>query len=163
MKKIKRLYIEGVHTLLRLYWFIFRPTGRGIKVVLCHEGKVLMVRHNYGHKLWTFPGDGVKRGEVLNVAAKREINEELGVVLETVEHIGTYETNYEHKLVTVDCYTAQVTSDTFMIDDFEIAEGQWFLPDVLPDNRAASVDKIMRMYFGANEVSKRQNKGTVET
>jgi ADP-ribose pyrophosphatase YjhB (NUDIX family) len=154
MKKIKRLYIEGIHTLLRLYWFIFRPTGNGVKAVLCQEGKVLMVRHNYGHKLWTFPGGGVKRGEVLEVAIKREVNEELGIVLETVVHIGTYETNYEHKQVTVDCYMAEVTSDSFTVDGFEIAEGCWFSPEALPDNRASSVDKIMAMFSGTTEVSK---------
>ena len=145
MKKIKRLCIEGIHTLLRLYWFIFRPTGRGVKAVLCHEGKVLMVRHNYGHKLWTFPGGGVKRGEVLSGAIIREVREELGVVLNAVTHLGTYESTYEYKQVTVDCYTADVTSDYFTIDDFEIAEGGWFSPAALPDNRAASVDKIMTM------------------
>ncbi len=145
MKKIKRLYIEGIHTLLRLYWFIFRPVGRGVKAVLCHKGKVLMVRHNYGHKLWTFPGGGVKRGEVLSEAIIREVQEELGVVLDAVTHLGTYESNYEHKQVTVDCYTADVTSDSFTIDDFEIAEGCWFSPAALPDNRAASVEQILVM------------------
>ncbi len=154
MKKIKRLYIESIHRLLRLYWYIFRPTGRGVKVVLCHEGRVLMVRHNYGHKLWTFPGGGVKSGEVLTVAAIREVQEELGVALTAVVHLGTYESNYEHKQVTVDCYTAQVPSESFAIDDFEIAEGQWFLPDTLPVNRASSVDKIMMMFLGTQEVSK---------
>lgn len=145
MKKIKLIFIRFAHQLLRLYWFVFRPVGRGVKVVLCYKEKVLMVRHNYGHGLWTVPGGGVKDGELLEVAAVREIKEELGIIITSVTHIGTYTSNYEYKQVTVDCYIAKVASEDFQIDNFEIAEGRWFSPEALPDNRASSVDKIMAM------------------
>ncbi len=146
IQKIKRLYINFVHSILRLYWFIVRPVGRGVKVLLRHEGKFLFVRHNYGHRQWTIPGGGVKSGELSELAAVREVYEELNMVIDHVTFIGRYESDYEYKKVTVDCYTATPADANFQIDDFEIAEAKWFYLNELPPERASSVDRILKLY-----------------
>ncbi len=146
MMKIKRLYINTVHLGLRVYWFIFRPNGHGVKILIEHEGKILLARHNYGHKIWTIPGGGVKKNEEASLAAAREMQEEVGISLSDVTWFGSYESNYEHKKVVVDCYHSVVTNNFYKIDNFELAEAQWFSLDDLPKDRVTSVDKIIKLY-----------------
>ena len=56
------------------------PVGVGVRVMLVREGAVLLVYHSYLSG-WHFPGGGVKRGETLLAAARREAYEETGAVL----------------------------------------------------------------------------------
>ncbi len=49
-------------------------------VVIDEADRVLMVRHSY-RAGWFFPGGGVERGETLEEALARELNEEVGVTL----------------------------------------------------------------------------------
>ncbi len=142
---LKRMYINVVHQILKLWWFIARPESRGVKVVLKNGGDILLVRHNYGHRLWTVPGGGLKTGEDVAVGGRREIHEELGMALNELIPVGSYFTDYEYKKVTVDCFVAEVASREVYPDNFEIAETGWFPLSNLPQRRASSVDKIMKM------------------
>lgn len=54
---------------------------------LTKQGKVLLLFRK-DHKHWEFPGGGVREGESLEQAARREIKEELGVDVEIIEYIG---------------------------------------------------------------------------
>ncbi len=146
-KKIKRGLINFILFFLRLYWFIVRPSVRGVKVLLECEGKILLVKHNYGHSLWTIPGGGLKRGELSEIGAIREVYEELGVTLYRVVYLGQYETNYEYKKTTVDCFRASIPKEVqIKIDNFEIDKYAWFSIDSIPEDRAISVTKIISLY-----------------
>lgn len=50
----------------------------GAFVVVSKESLILLVRHAYGNKDWSFPGGGVEEGESAQVAALRECAEETG-------------------------------------------------------------------------------------
>ncbi len=52
-------------------------------------GRVLLVRHSYGSRLWAFPGGGMKQGEDVLAAAAREFAEELRCGLIDPQHLGT--------------------------------------------------------------------------
>ncbi len=144
-KKVKLFSINAVHQLLRVWWFVQRPKGRGVKVVLRYGDEVLLVRHNYGHRLWTFPGGGVHKGESFEDGARREIQEELGVTIHKLTPLGSYVSTYEYKNVTLECFSADVAGPLVAIDDFEIAEAAWFPLSKLPEPRASSVDKIVAL------------------
>ena len=49
----------------------------------CQE-RVLLVQTSYRHEL-SLPGGGVKRGEMANLAASRELLEELGLELQSMQ------------------------------------------------------------------------------
>lgn len=51
------------------------------RVLLLHDGKVLVVKNWLGSGGWSLPGGGMHADELPNNAAIREVNEELGVVL----------------------------------------------------------------------------------
>ena len=131
--------------LRRVYWFVVRPRTCGVKCVVEHGGKWLMIRNTYGRGHWTFPGGAVDRGEEPDAAAMREVAEEVGILLHGVRAIGDYFSNREYKRDTVYCFTASANSPTFTIDGVEVAEARWVAPEALPEFRGTSVDRILAM------------------
>jgi ADP-ribose pyrophosphatase YjhB (NUDIX family) len=145
-QRIKRIFIRNSHKLLKVWWFITRPNVLGVKALLINNEEVVLVRHNYGHGIWTLPGGGCKRGEDRLHAVLREVREELSVQLKEATWCGAYDSNFEYKNAHVDCFFAHVTDRTVAIDDFEIAEAKWWPINALPEDRVPSVSKIISFY-----------------
>ena len=76
--KARRVAINFAYVGLRVYWFLLRPKVVGVKCVVVHGDRVLLVRHTYGRRSWDLPGGTVRRREVPIDAARREMHEELG-------------------------------------------------------------------------------------
>ncbi len=77
--------------MLLLWWRITKPTVIGVRGIITDEqGRVLLVRHNYGKRSWIFPGGGLKGGEAADVALIREMSEETGLEVEIVRLVGVY-------------------------------------------------------------------------
>lgn len=110
---------------LRLYWRIFSPATTGVRVLVKHGDSVLFVQHSYGHKEWTLPGGGVKKGEDLGEAAKREVFEETGIVLREVSDKGSFLYGLEGKQDTVHVFVGEVSDEYYKIDNFEIQNARW--------------------------------------
>ena len=58
-------------------------------MILERDKAVLLVKHTYQRDLY-LPGGGVKRGETLEEAARREAAEELGAQLMNIHLFGIY-------------------------------------------------------------------------
>ena len=116
----------------RIYCFFFRPLTLGVRVMMIHNDQVLLVRHTYMEG-WFMPGGGVKRGETLDHAARREAHEETGATLNNLRLVGAY-TNFkewrsDHNILFL--------STDFMISgkhDLEIAEMRFFSLEAMPDD-----------------------------
>src|ERR1700733_6497757 len=50
-------------------------------IVLNQQKQILVVRANYGEKLWMLPGGGIERGESPRHAAQEEVEEETGLMV----------------------------------------------------------------------------------
>jgi ADP-ribose pyrophosphatase YjhB (NUDIX family) len=125
------------------YWFVVRPRTSGVKCVIVHDGRWLMVRHTYGHRGWTFPGGGVHRGETVESAVRREIREEVAIELAAVELLGSYFSTRNHCRDTVSCFRAEVTTSAAAADGIEVAETAWVDPARLPEPRSPAVDDVL--------------------
>ena len=116
----------------RIYCFIFRPIVMGVRVMLIQSGQVLLVRQTYLPG-WFMPGGGVKRGETLDEAIRREAREEVGAEMKDLKLIGGY-TNFDgfksdHNLLFL-CTDFIFSGQS----DREIAEVRFFPLDALPEN-----------------------------
>ncbi|HEX8174586.1 MAG TPA: NUDIX domain-containing protein [Pyrinomonadaceae bacterium] len=134
------------YALLRVYWFVFRPQIYGVKCLIEFEGRVLMIRNTYGDMYWTFPGGGFKRNESPEMAAIREVSEEVGISLRDLRPLGEYTSSDEHKLDTVTCYAGRVTSPSFEIERNEIYEAAWFDWTHLPQPLATDARRVIELY-----------------
>jgi 8-oxo-dGTP pyrophosphatase MutT (NUDIX family) len=135
--QVRRLGFRTAYAALRVYWWLFRPSSSGVKCVLTHQGRVLLVRHTYGPRGWELPGGSRKRGEEAERAATREMQEELGLRVDAWRSLGRIEITFDHHRDSLYCFQAEVESPDrgspdLVLDQGEIAEAQWFPKTELP-------------------------------
>lgn len=145
---IKTAYM-GAALLRRVYWFVFRPRTRGVKCLIEHDGKWLLIRNSYGSGGWTLPGGGCKRGEPPERTVEREVAEEVGITLSGLRALGSFYTDREYKRDTVHCFHATVTSPDHRIDGKEVEEAAWFDRDALPAKRSRTIASVVRLLAAA--------------
>lgn len=129
---LRRLGYRSAYALLRVYWFLFRPTMNGVKCVLTDGDLVLLVRHTYGPRSWDLPGGSVKPGEAPVSAAQREMHEELGVFVDSWRLIGELRAVIDYRRDHVHCFQAELPSPPLNIDRGELSAASWFRRTELP-------------------------------
>jgi ADP-ribose pyrophosphatase YjhB (NUDIX family) len=130
--------------LCRLFWQIARPITVGVRCVLDREGKLLLVRHTY-QRSWYLPGGGVKRGETLEQAMRREAAEEVGAQLGALELLGVYSNFWEGKSDHVAVFSSTDGTLTGEMDG-EIERFAWFSPAALPKDVSPGTKRRIREY-----------------
>jgi ADP-ribose pyrophosphatase YjhB (NUDIX family) len=121
---IRWLNVVG-YPLLLLSWRLFRPTTVGVVVLVRYQGQVLLVKHSYGPRRWTLPGGGVKRGESLEHAARREVREEVGISLGELVRHGEIRCTVSGRRDTTWVFSAEVADARFRSDTWEIEDARW--------------------------------------
>lgn len=125
------MHIKLLYLAYRIYCFLFRPVRMGVRVMMIQENKVTLIRQTYMPG-WFMPGGGLKRGETLEQAARREAYEETGAELGEITFMGAYTSfrdwKTDHNLVFV-CHDFKITGKP----DGEIAEVKNFPVDQLPE------------------------------
>ena len=119
-----------IYRVRRLWWRIARPITVGVRVLLVKDGTILLVKHTYQHS-WYMPGGGVRRGETLEQAIRREAAEEVGARLDALQLLGAYSSFYEGKsdhVVVFSCTSFALTGET----DAEIERFRFLALDDLP-------------------------------
>lgn len=149
-KLLVRIYLP----LAKLYWFVFRPKTVGVKCVLRHGDKVLLIKNSYGLKLWTLPGGGVKRNESIMDAVIREVREEVGITINDPRECGSLFSDEDYKRSTTWIFTTQVSSNRFEIDDLEVEEAKWFLKDELPQKKSHLLKQFLALADSARKADK---------
>lgn len=125
------MFIRLLYFAYRVFCFIFRPIRTGVRVMMIRDGRILLVRQTYMPG-WFMPGGGLKRGETLDQAARREACEETGAELGNIQLMGAY-TNFtewktDHNIVFI-CRDYKITGKP----DREIAEARTFPLNELPE------------------------------
>ena len=127
-----RVGYRVAYRVAQVAWYVVRPDVHGVKGILRDGDRVLLVRHTYGDRgRWDVPGGHAHAGEPPVDAVRREMHEELGIVLDW-DHVGSIAASSDHKVERVHCFVAARPAAPLRLARGEIAEAQWFDLDALP-------------------------------
>lgn len=118
---------------LRHIWRRWRGVPlEGCAVVIENAaGEILLLRHSYGPRSWMLPGGGIGAGEEPEVAARREIAEELGIELARIEPVAVLAEQVSGSPLSAHIFTA-ITESRPRPDGREVIEARFFPTHSLP-------------------------------
>lgn len=115
-------------------------------VVLNNEGRVLLLKHVFRPGSgWGIPGGFLEKGEQPDEAVRRELREETGLELESVEiaFIRALEKSNRVEII----YRCRAHGQ-LSLQGYEIKSGDWFQPDQLPQELGQDQRWIIRTVLG---------------
>jgi 8-oxo-dGTP diphosphatase len=111
-------------------------------VVVNEEGRVLLLKHVFRPGSgWGIPGGFLEKGEQPEEALRRELREETGLELESVE-IAFVRTHRRPARVEI-IYRCRAQGEV-KLDGYEIRSGDWFAADQLPSDLTQDQRWIIR-------------------
>lgn len=138
--------------LTRLRYRLSSPITLGVRTILVHDGRVLLVRHSYAERSWYLPGGGVRPGETLKQAARPEAAEEAGAEIGRMELFGMYSNFYEGKSDHVAVLVGHDVGATLQ-GDAEVEQAAFFPPQDPPARTSPGTRRRLREYLEGQSVS----------
>lgn len=140
-----KILLKLAYSFLVAYYYLFRPITLGVRLLAIKEDKVLLVRHSY-QEAWFLPGGGVKRGETLEQAIRREAREECGAIVGTIELFGAYSHFYEFKSDHIVVFLSH-DFDVHSSKSIEIEHVAYFSLHRLPEDISVGSQKRIHEYL----------------
>ncbi len=119
------------------------PRSAGSSACSPAGDRVLLVRHTYGDRRWDLPGGRMRRDEAALSTARREMHEELGVLIQDWAPIGVVSGTAEFRRDRMQIFHAEISDGEIEIDRGELATMHWFPRRELPDDVAKYVPQIL--------------------
>jgi len=142
---MKKVFLKTIYFLIWPFVFIYAPMRVRSRIMVIKNNTFIGVKHSIGSNKWSLPGGGVKKGEDNKDAAIRELQEELGLVVQPhdVHELVGLTTYYEggHFLRYV-IYVATITGEVTVSHNHEISEVDWLATD--EQNTSAHVNLAMQ-------------------
>ena len=118
--------------------------GVGVAVMLLNNNKILLGKRNqypnkadselHGEGTWTMPGGKLRFGESFAAGAEREVFEETGLRIKSVEVISlSNDIVKDAHFVTIGLLCRNFEGEAEIMEPEEIIEWKWFSLDQLPD------------------------------
>jgi ADP-ribose pyrophosphatase YjhB (NUDIX family) len=106
-------------------------------------GNVLLVQQTAGKQLWSLPGGKVKAAEALEKALRRELREEIGLTVQSVESLDIFDRPEKSALAVL--YRVALRQGRLRIQEKEILQAAFFA--VLPPRATPSARYFWRRRF----------------
>lgn len=135
LERLKTVLFRLVRPFLRVAYRQTRGMTLGTRTLVLKDGgaEVLLVRHGYAPG-WLLPGGGVERGEALVDAARRELHEEAGIVVEGEPSLhGFFLNDAQFPGDHVACFVVRRFREAGFTPNAEIAEARFFPSGQLPE------------------------------
>ena len=111
-----------------------------VAAIIRDGDKILATQRGYGEFAggWEFPGGKIEEGESKETALRREILEELEVIIDVDDYLQTVEYDYPSFHLTMHCYFCHVLEGD--INLLEHSAGLWLSKDELESVRWLQAD-----------------------
>ena len=140
------------HLIKNAIFYLLAKRTIGVRTLLLHEGKILLVKHTY-QKGWYTIGGSIEPGETPYQALIRELQEEVGVTLSSQPQLfSVYYSDNEKRDDYIIFYICQLGQQEPVVSA-EIAEQQWFYCDQLPEDISPATKKRIEEYQGLVTIS----------
>ncbi len=134
-----------------------KRVGVGFGVMMMRDGKILLgKRHDdpekasselNGEGTWTMPGGKMDFGETFEDGAKREVLEETGISINTLQVICVNQDMVETAhFVTIGLFSDDFSGEPQVMEPDEITEWRWFSIDTLPTPLYFPSAKLLENY-----------------
>lgn len=129
----------------RIIYYLVRPAihvllrgSRRAYVVIEHDGKILVVKNFLGSGKWHLPGGGCHKNESYASAAVREVNEEVGLVIEeSALHALSASEIFAKRAFRYSLFQFILQEPVSLrLDQIEIIEASWVHPSELTTENA---------------------------
>lgn len=106
-------------------------TLKVVAAIIVHEGKILATQRGYGEWKggWEFPGGKIEPGETPEIALKREIEEELELIVEVGELFDVVEYDYPEFHLSMKCFMCKIETGHLSLNEHQAAK--WLTKDLL--------------------------------
>lgn len=135
--------------LLKIRKIISRIGGKAlqknVRAVITNGDDILLVRNKHGRGWWNLPGGMVEQGESDEVALRREIAEELGILVPAFVTLGSFPSPYVGRHEDVTILSATVPGRSYVPDRREIVDVGWFPVASVPHDRSPVVDRAVSL------------------
>jgi 8-oxo-dGTP pyrophosphatase MutT (NUDIX family) len=151
----KRLFYGAAKQVVHPVYRQMRGLTLGTRTLVLKEQdrQILLVRHTYAPG-WLLPGGGVDRGETIYESARREIEEEAGILAEEEPQFhGLFLNDRQFKGDHVACFVLRQFRVLPFRRSLEIAEARFFATDDLPAGTTGGTRRRV------NEILRRQPAG----
>jgi 8-oxo-dGTP diphosphatase len=109
-------------------------------IILCNDGRIVLVRHKYGEQKLSLPGGGIEAKETPDKAGSREILEEIGIHVD-LRFIGMYFLHKSPGMIFL--FEGKSAESIFSPDANEIEEIVLVYPDNLPPDVYPAQKKLI--------------------
>lgn len=133
LDRVWRAAFWVAYRLARAWWFVRRPSVRGAYVALWCGDELLLIRNSY-KRGETVPCGGIGRRESPRAAARRELREEVGIVLDESDLLPVFESLVEFDFTHDHCFFFEATLPNrplFSIDRREVIWADFVRADEL--------------------------------
>lgn len=112
----------------------FPRIDAAVIVAIEHDGKLLLAERcgDGGRSFFSLIAGFVEAGESLEEAVRREVREEVGLELASLEYVRSQPWPFPSQLMVG--FRAVAASGAFAPDGVEVKRAGWFAPDALPEN-----------------------------
>jgi ADP-ribose pyrophosphatase YjhB (NUDIX family) len=121
------------------YWVYFKFGHGRTRVVLLHEGKILVMKQWISAGKWTLPGGGLHKDETAVDGAARELKEETSLELDPRQLQSVGKGVYRRHGLSYEFYVFEATvgSNNVRAQRVEVSELVWVYPDELTAQNAS--------------------------
>lgn len=120
-----------------------RKTIRVVAAIIRKDNRIFATQRGYGayKDWWEFPGGKIESGETPETALIREIEEELGVIIDVDEFLTTVEYDYPEFHLSMDCFWCSIKEGKLTLLEHEAA--RWLPLDDLRQVRWLPADVLV--------------------